>query len=117
MRRAGDISPALQRFRSYASYARALEEYKPLTRGGSLNKRARAEMVCATAEERLDRAWVEVEQAAALSGWDAADMAADHFLMGLDWHDVASARGIPYDKCKKAAYEAIKALDEFGGQR
>lgn len=77
MRRAGDISPALQRFRSYASYARALEEYKPLMRGGSLNKRARAEMVCATAEERLDRAWVEVEQAAALSGWDAADMAAD----------------------------------------
>lgn len=117
MRRAGDISPALQRFRSYASYARALEEYKPLTRGGSLNKRARAAMVCSEAERRLDRAWSEVEQMAALSGWEAADMAADHFLMGLDWHDVAAARGMAYDKCKKAAYEAVKALDEFGGDR
>lgn len=38
-------------------------------------------------------------------------MVTEHWLLGMEWRDVAVRHGLSPDKCKKLAYEAVKRLD------
>lgn len=111
MRRKGEISPSLWSFQTAYHMSKALEEYKPRTRKGAKSSRLRALAVCKRCDEVIGDAWERIERISETSGPEAADIVAAHYLFCEDWHTVSAERGIPYDLCKKLAYEAIKALD------
>lgn len=115
MQRVGEMSDALHRFRSYMWSAESLEKAKEELRSPRLNaeRRKRLMYVIAQCERSLDAGWREVGTIAERDGDAAAELVAGHFLFGEDWHDLTASLGISYDKGKKVAYAAIKALDRF----
>ena len=92
----------------------SLEEYKPRLRRGDEQSRSRASAICARCEETIDAAWGLVALIAKDVGGTAAEVVAEHYLFGDDWHTVSAMHGLPYDLCKKLAYSAIRSLDEGG---
>lgn len=107
MLRRGEISRSLALFRSAASASFRLEAEKPGLRRRDADAIGRA----AEYERVLDRAWSLVPRIEEASGPLAADIAAEHWLLGIAWLDVSVMHGISPDRCKKLALEAVKGLD------
>lgn len=107
MLRRGEMSPSLAVFQRAACAADEMETEKAwLRRGGKA-----AAIAIRRCEEVIDKAWKLVPVIERQSGPLAADVSAEHWLMGDDWQTVALAHAMPVDKCKKLAYEAVKRLD------
>lgn len=104
----GETAISLAFLNEAARAADLLEEVKAPARRGDENA-SDAMLLC---ERTLDEAWGMVAAIERNSGPLVADMCAEHWLMGRRWHDVAASHGIAPDKCKKLAYEAVRALDE-----
>ena len=114
MLRRGEASPHLAAFQRAACASDEMETEKAwLRRGGKA-----AAIAIRRCEEVMDKAWGMVATIEGQSGPLAADISAEHWLMGDDWQTVALAHALSVDKCKKLAYEAVKRLDEgHGGGR
>lgn len=107
MLRRGEISPSLALFRSAARASFRLEAEK-----AGLRRRDAEAIERASGYERvLDRAWSLVPRIEEASGPLAADITAEHWLLGVAWLDVSVTHGISLDRCKKLALEAVKGLD------
>lgn len=111
MLRSGEISPSLALFREAHDSAERLEAEKALWRrswalGGAIDTNE-----CGRCEDTMDRAWGLVADIERGDGPLVADMVTEHWLLGMEWRDVAVRHGLSPDKCKKLAYEAVKRLD------
>ena len=108
-------SPAINRFNSYRWRALDLERRKHAARCSDAAQRALFERVMRDEENTLDRAWAEVAAIAEGHSARAAELVAEHYLFGAGWHDVAAGAGIPFDRCKKICYRALRWLDAREG--
>lgn len=107
MLRRGEISPSLAVFQRAMGASEAMEAGKKRLRRGSRG----ACVSVLRCEETLDEAWELVADIERRSGPLAADIVAEHWLLGGQWRDVALAHHLAVDRCKKLAYEAVKRLD------
>lgn len=103
--------PALSRFGEYLLHARDFERRKAPPRGCSVAMRHAYERIQSVHEAALDRAWRQVGMISDGYSDEAASVVAEHYLFCEDWHDVAAAHGMGYDKVKKLAYAALSWLD------
>ena len=111
MLRKGDISPTLALFREAFDGVRGLEAEKALWRRSWALGKAIDISECRRCEDAMDRAWGLVADIERGDGPLVADMVTEHWLLGMEWRDVATRHGLSTDKCKKLAYEAVERLD------
>lgn len=107
MLRRGEAGPALALFQEASRASLMLEAEKPGIKrrdAGALGRSARLEAV-------LDEAWSLVPRIEGSSGPLAADVAAEHWLLGATWLEVSVRHGLSIDRCKKLALEALKGID------
>lgn len=116
------MGPTLARFRGYWFTACDMELQKrkrmaDLMRPEGDPRRARTLYCMARQEEILDRGYADLEAVGEAVGDRAAEVIGAHFLEGEDWHDLSARLGIPYDKCKKIAYNAFRRCDAMNEER
>ncbi len=105
------MSPSLALFREAHDSAERLEAEKASWRRSWALGKPIDTSECRRCEGAMDRAWGLVADIERGDGPLVADMVTEHWLLGMEWRDVATRHGLSPDKCKKLAYEAVKRLD------
>lgn len=121
MLRQGEMSPTLARLRRCWYVSRDMDKQRrgrriDLMRPDGDPRRARALYCMAEQEAVLDTGYALIEEMRPAAGDVAAEIVEAHFLECEDWHDLSARLGIPYDKCKKMAYRAIRRYDARNGE-